>query len=282
MTQYIFLSPHLDDVPLSCGGMLAQLVIAQAKVKVITVFAGIPPLKDPISAFADYQHQLWGNPQQAYNTRRREDKTALAYFGLKPIWLDFFDCIYRGQPGQGNWYYNSDEDIFGPVYPAEFSAVGLIVEAVETITRVAEGTDGTIIYAPLTVGNHVDHQLTFLAALRLLESGAQVYFYEEYPYADRDLAHLTRALHETTPVLLGQTLDLAWKLAQREPGALWRSTLKTFSPLALELKIKAIAAYKTQLDVLFGGEEAMVQRVTAYARRVGCGEPGERFWALNL
>lgn len=282
MTHHIFLSPHLDDVPLSCGGTLASLVDTQAEIKVITIFAGIPSPSDPVSDFANYQHQMWGNPQQAYHIRRAEDMTALAYFGLKPIWLDFFDCIYRGQPDEGKWYYNSDEDIFGLIHPAELDTVGPIVGTIAALIRSEEKPGGTIVYAPLTVGNHVDHQLTFLAALHLLRLGCKIYFYEEYPYADRDSAYLAKALNETTPTLLRKTTDFANKLAHPPKKSLWQSTIKRFSPSALELKIKAIAAYETQLEVLFGGEETMVQRVTGYAYQVGQGEPGERFWLLNL
>ncbi len=171
MNKYIFLSPHLDDVLLSCGGTLGQLVDAQAEVSVLTVFAGTPASADPISTFAQYQHQMWGNPQQAYLTRRAEDMVALAYFGLKPVWLDFLDCIYRGRPNQGLWYYNSDEDIFGPVHRAEFDSVrsiaGTIEKTILTIPIQGDKTQ-TIIYGPLTVGHHVDHQLTFLVCLQLL------------------------------------------------------------------------------------------------------------------
>lgn len=282
MTQHVFLSPHLDDVSLSCGGTLAYLVETQAKIKVITIFAGIPSPTDPVSDFANYQHQMWGNPQQAYYARRAEDIAALAYFGLKPIWLDFFDCIYRGQPDEGKWYYNSDEDIFGLIHPAELDTVELIIERIEALTRSEEETGRTIIYAPLTVGNHVDHQLTFLAALHLMRLGYQIYFYEEYPYADRDPAYLTKALNETTPALWRKSMDFMNELTSSPPKLLWQSLIKRFPPAALELKIKAIAAYQTQLEVLFGGEETMVQRVTEYAYGVGQGEPGERFWFLNL
>ncbi len=282
MIQHVFLSPHLDDVPLSCGGTLAYLVEDQANIKVITIFAGIPSPTDPVSDFANYQHQMWGNPQQAYYARRAEDMAALAYFGLKPIWLDFFDCIYRGQPDEGEWYYNSDEDIFGFIHPAELDTVGPIVERIAAIIRSEEEPGETTVYAPLTVGNHVDHQLTFLAGLHLLRRGHKIYFYEEYPYVDRDPAFLAKALNETTPALLHRTTDFMNKFIPSPPKLVWQSMIKSFPPSALELKIKAIAAYKTQLEVLFGGEETMVQRVTEYAYRVGQGEPGERFWFLNL
>jgi len=282
MTQHIFLSPHLDDVPLSCGGTLAQLVNEEIPVIVITIFAGVLPPDAPVSAFAGYQHQMWGDPQQAYQTRRVEDATALAYFGLKPIWLNFLDCIYRGQPDQGIWYYNSDDDIFGPLHEAEFDTVAPIIEQIKRVISAPEDHHQILIYAPLTVGNHVDHQLVYLAALHLLLEGYPVYFYEEFPYADRDPANLSKALNETTPALMGRMPHLVDRLTLREADPLWQNAIKSFSSAALARKIDAIAAYETQLDVLFGGKAAMTQRVKAYAEQVGQGELAERYWILNL
>jgi hypothetical protein len=42
-------------------------------------------------------------------------------------------------------------------------------------------------------------------------------------------------------------------------------------------RIEAIACYPSQLEVLFGGAEAMPQRVRDYVTRVG----GERWWQLD-
>ena len=282
MKQHIFLSPHLDDVVLSCGGLLADLSQAKAPIQTITLFAGIPNPDRPISPFAAYQHQMWGTPDLAYDTRRAEDAAALACFGLESTWLDYFDCIYRGEADQALWYYNSDDDIFGPLHPAEIALVQPLVEAILAAIQIKPVSTQTIIYAPLTVGNHVDHQLAFLAALKFLRQGYRVRFYEEYPYADRDPANLAKALTETTPTLLKQGPWSASLLKSKAHPALWHSTTVSFSEHALALKIRAIAAYQTQLEVLFGGAEEMAQRVQAYAAQVGQGSLAERYWQLNL
>jgi LmbE family N-acetylglucosaminyl deacetylase len=285
--QHIFLSPHLDDVVLSCGGTLAYLAEIGARRQIITLFAGTPAPDTPFSVFAAYQHDMWRTPQQAYHTRRDEDAAALSCLGIEATWLDFYDCIYRGKPSEDCWYYNSDDDIFGSIHPADMDTVWPIVEAVKAAfvsnhpsnsnQRPAELT----IYAPLTAGNHVDHQLTFLVALQFLADGYEVQFYEEYPYADRDPANIDQALYETTPVLINRMPGVAQLVKNISPTQLWRSRIQPFSQDALDLKIKAIAAYQTQLEVLFGGLEAMTQRVRAYANQVGQSKPAERFWLLN-
>jgi LmbE family N-acetylglucosaminyl deacetylase len=114
------------------------------------------------------------------------------------------------------------------------------------------------LYAPLTVGNHVDHQLTFAAARILAGQGWQVRFYEDYPYVEREEGALEAAL-------------AARGIAHWQPVAV---------PLDeddLAAKIEAIACYRSQVDVLFGGAKAMPGRIRAYAARVG----GERLGALQ-
>lgn len=278
MSYHLFLSPHLDDVPLSCGGTLAQLINNRETVEVMTIFAGVLPAHRPISDFAAYQHQMWGDPEQAYETRRLEDKDALDTFDLKPIWLDFLDCIYRGNVEQRQWYYTSDEDIFGLLHPAEYQTIDPVFAAItQHISTLPDQPDMTI-YGPLTVGRHVDHQLAFLVTLKFALAGYRVLFYEEFPYTDRDPQYLTTALQETTPALLKQ-IGLTPSTTKPEP---WHSEIQLLTAQALARKIAAISAYQTQLEVLFGGKAAMIERVTAYANQVGQGEPAERFWQLTL
>ena len=280
MQPVIFLSPHLDDVPLSCGGTLAELVHSGNPIQVITIFAGTPNPAIPISEFAVYQHTMWGTPKQAYQVRRAEDAAALAHFGLTSTWLDFFDCIYRGQPEAGIWYYNADPDIFGAVYPTELALVDDIIAALTQVVTVP--LTQTKIYAPLTVGTHVDHQLAFLVGATLLAQGAEVVFYEEYPYADRDPANVTKALTETTPALLQHLPAFSAKLVEDKLQELWAAQVQPISSTSLQCKIEAIMAYQTQLDVLFGGPEAMIERVTNYAQSISSGILAERFWQLTL
>ncbi|MEM7029796.1 MAG: PIG-L family deacetylase [Chloroflexota bacterium] len=287
MTYHLFLSPHLDDVPLSCGGILAKLSdttanISPSNIKVLTIFAGELADNTPISEFAAYQHRMWGHPNQAYQIRRAEDEQALAQFNLTPSWLNFLDCIYRGDTDQGQWYYNSDDDIFGLLHPAEFLSVDVILSQIVRHIPDHHEKSEILIYAPLTVGRHVDHQLIFLAAIFLRINGYTVLFYEEFPYTDRDPDHISVALEQTTPALLKRIPAYTSKINQTSASALWISTIQQFSVSALQRKIAAIKAYQTQLDVLFGGEAKMIERVTAYGQQIGNGNYAERFWHLNI
>ncbi len=270
MIRHVFLSPHLDDVVLSCGGTLAYLKQQKdVEAKVITIFAGIPGDGLPLSPFANTLHQRWGTAQRAYRVRREEDKAALAYVNLAPHWLPFLDCIYRGEPEHGRWYYTSERDLFGAVHPAEATMLPLqIANAIEQAISSVARVKGTILYAPLTIGNHVDHQLVFSAATHLLERGYSLRFYEDYPYI------------QYFPATLASTQRA--REAQLTPGGRWQATRIRLLEDHLESKLSAIAAYRSQLDILFGGEAAMIEQVTAFTQQGKDGHLAETFWERKL
>jgi LmbE family N-acetylglucosaminyl deacetylase len=248
---HVYLSPHLDDAVLSCGGAIHQQVMAGRCPLVITLFAGRPPANAALSDFAQSLHARWRDSTDLLATRWAEDQAALAALGADYLRLNYPDCIYRGREHAGEWYYASEEAIFGPVHPAE---QGLPAELAATLSEFIPPGDDVMLYAPLTIGNHVDHQLAFATALILKARGWQVRFYEDYPYAAADGA-------------------VAAALAARGASH-WQSTTVPLDKEDLEAKIQAVACYESQVRVLFDTVEAMPGRVRDYATRVG----GERLW----
>jgi len=77
----IFLSPHLGDAVLSCGGMIYQLAQAGQAVQVITILAG-DPSPAPLSPFAQSLRDRWQADPAA---RRGEDVKALTLLGAEAI-----------------------------------------------------------------------------------------------------------------------------------------------------------------------------------------------------
>ncbi len=82
-------SPHLDDVVLSCGHYLAG---AGDGATVLTVLAGAPDLLHD-----GYNMRSTGEryAPAAVASRRDEDAAALAYLGARPHWLDLWDGDFR-------------------------------------------------------------------------------------------------------------------------------------------------------------------------------------------
>src|SRR5437667_2328523 len=90
--QYIYLSPHFDDVVYSCGGTIGMQARSGQRPLVITVFAGVPPSALEISSFALKMHTVMGfgsDVQAVIAARRKEDADALEYLHADYLWLDY-------------------------------------------------------------------------------------------------------------------------------------------------------------------------------------------------
>lgn len=270
---HICLSPHLDDVVLSCGGRVHQLTQAEEPVLVVTVFASSPRFDDGDGdvACSDYitaLHQRWGAGTDAPALRRAEDRAALHVLGADFRHLPYLDCIYRRHPVTGEFLYLSDEDVFAEVHPAEFPLAAELEEALQVLV----GAPGeATIYSPLAAGRHVDHQIVVAAALALQAAGHRVAFYEDYPYVEMSAA-LVAAM-------------------RRVGGENWRQELFPLRPQDLAAKTAAVLCYRSQLSTFFNDEGKVAQRLRAYAMTVRLSPrdeapashqgPCERVWHLT-
>ena len=253
--QHVYLSPHLDDAALSCGGMIYAQTKSGERVLIVTIFAGRPDYSR-LSEFARFQHRWWGDPDDPIGQRRREDERACRILGADWIHLDELDAIYRCDPATGQTLYNSDSEIFGPPHPADTTKA---VTMAEVWLRRLPFSHARV-YAPLAAGSHVDHQLIRQAAMYLIQYGLSVVFYEDFPYVS-DAEKLVQAL--------------AWAI----PGG-WQAQQIPLSLDELERKKEAISCYVSQTPVIFRHGPSMAEQVVEYARRVGNGQPAERIWKL--
>lgn len=249
----IFLSPHYDDVVLSCGGTVAALAAGGWQPLMVTVFGGETP-EELVGDFASWKHSRWGyaSADDVLTVRRAEDTAAAAVLGCRTRWLGYFDAIYRGER------YAADRELFGELREVERALVPLLADEVSSLP---EWEPGTAVYVPLGVGGHVDHQLTFAAGQLLAARGIPVFAYEDCPYA----IHTPEGVDRRLTALSGQV----------GPPAL--------VPIAeaLDRRIAAIAAYTTQLPVIFRFTDDMPGALAGHAARVGGAlGPAERYWPV--
>ena len=165
----IYLSPHLDDVTLSCGGQVYQATNAGQRVLIVTITAGDPP-QTAVSGYAQSLHDRWELVTDAVAARRAEDKAANAILGADTLHWSLPDCIYRYHPTTGASLYVSDPDIFGEVNPAELPLAASLRDQIVALPAHRQ------LYVPLTIGHHVDHQLTRLAAEQAFPKAMLCYY----------------------------------------------------------------------------------------------------------
>jgi LmbE family N-acetylglucosaminyl deacetylase len=173
MAVHFYLSPHLDDAVLSCGGLIANQVAGGEGVMVLTVCAGDPG-QEPYSEFAQAQHARWGGAM--VGDRRTEDRMACGRLGASVVHLDLPDAIYRRGPS-GEVLYPSEEAIFGMPHPSESTLAVSLANRLTTACPMSAQ-----VYCPSAMGGHVDHRLTRLAAER---ADWDLWYYQDFPYAAR-------------------------------------------------------------------------------------------------
>jgi LmbE family N-acetylglucosaminyl deacetylase len=249
----VVVSPHLDDGVFSCGGLVALRARAGTACEVLTLFAGTPEDPDVTPLARDLRIKM-GSPSDPVALRRAEDALALAGLGAQAVHLEHLDAVYR-RPGR-------------PIFAPEEDGLDRDLSAricEEIASRHPESSEVEI-YAPLGVGNHVDHLLAHRACGLLSRRGYVVAFYEDFPYA-LSAAKLAHALERA--------------------GALTREIVP-LDEAAISAKVEAMACYRSQAALFFGdlassGHDAIVEQLGAIVRgRAEQVEPGagpaERFW----
>lgn len=143
--RYLFVSPHLDDVVLSCALWMMRLREAGHELSVVSIFTEGP----------------------GYEVRREDDRRALARLGATPTHLGLLDAPYRDAQ-----YCDIEAIVFGEPTAEDIAARS---DAADRLLPLVASVDQVVL--PLGVGEHIDHRLTHEMAL------GESLFYEDRPYA---------------------------------------------------------------------------------------------------
>ena len=235
----LFLSPHLDDVAFSCGGLLAQLGDAGWRTVMATAFTRSVP--NPTGFALACQTDKGLAPDLDYMAlRRAEDQAAAAILGTEPRWLDLPEAPHRG--------YHTASALFGPVLDGD-DVWRPLAALLETLVKELQPD---LILAPQGLGSHVDHR-HLISAVLSLPCAPQLAFYRDTPYAIRNQGALPDVRLHGTP---GCAAGVA---------------------AALDRKIAASCAYASQVGFQFGGSAAAARALRAFTYEEGGGVPAERF-----
>lgn len=246
--EFIYISPHLDDAALSCGGQIFQQAQAGVSALVVTIASGFPQ-SEVRSDFAEFLHHNWGlTAEEAVTARRAEDVAACRRLGAHYLHGSVPDAIYRLHPRTKEPLYASNEEIFAEIDPADTDLVHSVASWLRELPRARH------VVVPLGIGNHVDHQLTRRAAEQVW--GGRLLYYEDYPYIQRQPQSLLRYL---------------------QTGAKWRPRLIPLSNGAISARVQAVAEYGSQIGVLFNDKVTMESLLRKQIGATG----GERLWSRS-
>ena len=266
----LFLSPHPDDAALSCGGLIALLSARGVPVTIVSVFNA------PGSSvwLTPYQLLALGfgedgapepieepTPMGVMAVRRAEDEAYARFIGASIEFLDQPDAVFRG--------YEGDAQLMSPPRRDDPAPT-------EDLRRIFARLQPTAIYAPLSIGGHVDHRQVRRAAMALLAEPGSPYldrtvFYEDFPYSHN--IGFERLDQLDPEIAAGLPPGTELKPEYVEIGAV------------IDRKLEGLHCYDSQLGRLFGpGGDRLPAAVRDRAARVGqlggVG-PAERYWRLT-
>ena len=291
----LFVSPHPDDIALSCGGLILSLLSAEHEIDIVTLFSGcgaherLTPYQqlalgfgaqdrwvaepsdrhaDPAEAGAATaadahaaSHGPVPTPAEVMQLRREEDRAYARLLGVNIVHLDLPDAVFRD--------YVGDEQLLGAPRADDPTPVAELRAVVRDLRP-------DRFNVPLGVGGHVDHRLARRASMALVRGDdvdpTILRFYEDFPYAYNlgfsDPGQLDEEFREQ--------VDGVPEVGRGE-----------FEPLFvriadfLDRKIDGLEAYPSQLGRLFGGEGPMARAVREQAERLGKQvglDAAERYW----
>ena len=145
----VYLSAHLDDAILSCGGLIFDQIQKGIPAVVWTFMCGIPQ----------------GKPEENYLRRIEEDKRAAQILGARPVHEHLLDAFGRNY-----------ENVFSPPSSDDDTLISNIASIIEEKT---ESDDRLMV--PLALGGHVDHVILRRAAEL---SGMPLTYYIDFPYVE--------------------------------------------------------------------------------------------------
>lgn len=197
--------------------------------------------------------------------RRVEDERYAYFMEASVVFLDLPDAVFRG--------YDGDAQRLGPVREDDISPY-------DAIRREIVRLEPQMVYLPLGVGNHVDHQLCREAGLGLLAQGrrwvmpgpdyvGRTTFYEDFPYA-------------WWSDFTGPTLDPDADARLDLPPGLELEARYSDITDVFDRKAAGLGLYTTQIRRLFDSDQAMLDDLASYHRRValqgGVEGYAERYW----
>lgn len=244
--DYIYLSPHLDDVAFSCAGTICTSIAQGFRILVVTLFAADP--QPPFPPLAQAYHQLWQVSEgiSPYQTRKAEDKEAMSALGVDYLWLNWLEVIYR-IPDLSDL---SDINAFR----TDFQHDPIFLTLCQWLVDLHSAYPNATLVVPLSIGGHRDHRLLFQAALCVLDHAALLFF-EDFPYVAYQPEELTEVvkLHN----LMSLDRDISHCLKHR---------------------IQVAGLYQSQLSTLFFPPSSYQDMIRAYTRIGEQGHCVERYW----
>lgn len=237
--SYLFISPHLDDALLSCGGLISELA-PKAELTIATVFTHAHNYPSSLSIRRFLRLSGYGDSEELFALRRQEDKKINSELGVKTIHLGFIDGLYRLIPKCGGLLGQviPETRFIYPIYSWQLKRgrvsgwdQPLITQIEEELLKLIE--PNMVVFAPSAIGNNMDHKIVRLACEKVFP---ECILWSDFPY------NMWRNQY------LIEVADSGYKTQK------WDNNLSR--------KVELIKKLKTQMNLLF--PDGSVPKVSEY------------------
>jgi LmbE family N-acetylglucosaminyl deacetylase len=200
----------------------------------------------------------------AMERRKLEDERFAYFIEGSVVFLDLPDAVFRG--------YEGDTQLLGDIREDDEPPYSILRREILRL-------EPQMVYFPLGVGGHVDHQLCREVGLGLLEEGrrwvmpapefaGRLCFYEDFPYA------WWNDFQGPTEWGGAQALDLP-------PGVELEARYSDITEM-MDRKSAGLRLYESQIVRLFDSDQGMLDDLAGYHARLalagGIGGYAERYW----
>lgn len=233
MKKNIFVSPHLDDVVLSCAEIIVKEVSCGNSALILNVFTK-EYNDDSISENAKNFHDLCGYSNKPITNRKIEDQRALKTLGVESLYLDEYEALYRKNINN-EFHYYQPQSHFNSELSNELSYINRLTARIESILNYLEFD---YIYIPLGIGNHIDH-LIIRYVFEKIVANKKIIYYEDIPYK----------LEYGNLMPSSYTFELESEIIEVD-SELFRK------------KIEALKYYTSQIPILWENKEDMMEQLS--------------------
>lgn len=182
-TNFVFVSPHLDDAIFSAGGLIDKINKRRKKITILNTFtkASKPPYTISIKKFLKSCGYV--SADDLFKARIKEDLVAARMVKAKVINLGFTDALWRQK---GTRWILPELNYVYPIFRLSIAKGhiskhdNIVIKKLEKkIKQSISQRKGTVIFAPLAIGNHTDH---LIVRNIISKSFKDVIYWEDYPY----------------------------------------------------------------------------------------------------
>jgi len=196
--RHVFLSPHMDDVVLSSGSHILNLLNKKKEVHIITVFTSFG--SRPISWDAQKYLMKSGffRLDSFTKARKNEDLNSMHMLDIPFVQLDFIDGGFR-KDSKEKFVYPTFDHLFSGSVAHEDARLIQTIKKTLTSSLYSRNWNfinsgnvfpsiqpSDILYAPLGIGNHADHIIVNRIAQTLPN---KTYYWLDQPYAWKTTPH---------------------------------------------------------------------------------------------